>query len=128
MCPPTWIFVRVPETDDSLPSGAPVPAGATLYLSPYVTQRDPRFFPRPDEFDPDRFTDEAKSSRPRFAYFPFSAGPRVCLGQTFAQREAVGVLTALARRFAWEPGPPVEPYPGRFLFPTQPIRIRWRAL
>ncbi len=126
--PPTWIFVRVPEQDDTLPSGVPVRAGTKLYLSPYVTHRDDRFFPRPADFDPDRFTDTAKQARPRFAYFPFSAGPRVCLGQGFAMLEVTRILAAIAQRFAWEPGEDVAPFPGQFLFPDRPIRTRWRAL
>jgi cytochrome P450 len=66
-----------------------------------VMHRDPRFFPDPDCFDPDRWTDEARAARPRFTYFPFGAGPRICIGEQFAWMEGVLVLATLARR--WRP-------------------------
>jgi cytochrome P450 len=124
--PPAWIFVRVPEQDDVLPSGVPVRAGTKLYLCPYVTHRDARFFPEPDRFQPERFTEACQRTRPRFAYFPFAGGPRVCLGQGFALLEGILVLACIARRFTWAPvpGPPIEPRPGQFLFPRNEIRVR----
>jgi len=83
--PPTWLFVRVARARDQLPSGVAIPPDAKIYLSPYVTHRDPRYFPDPDRFDPERFSDAAKRTRPRLAYFPFGAGPRLCIGQGFAR-------------------------------------------
>ena len=90
--PPTWIFVRVAQVDDVLPSGFRVRTGTKLFLSPYVTHRHPTYFPDPERFDPARFSDDAGKSRPKFAYFPFSGGPRVCLGQTFAMAEGALIL------------------------------------
>jgi cytochrome P450 len=126
--PPVWIFVRIPQRDDVLPSGTRVRAGTRLYLCPYVTQRDPRFFPDPERFDPDRFAEPAPHSRPRLAYFPFAGGPRVCLGQGFALLEGVLVLSCIAQRFTLEPvpGPSVTAVPRQFLFPSRPIRVRPR--
>ena len=122
--PPTWIYVRVAQADDVLPSGARVRAGTKLYLCPYVTHRDARFFPEPEQFRPERFA----GPLPRFAYFPFSAGPRVCLGQGFAMLEGTLVLNTITKRFRWDlvPGQTIVPAPGQFLFPNGPIRIRLR--
>lgn len=124
--PPTWIFVRVAEKEDTLPSGAAIPAGSKLFLCPYVTQRDARFFPEPERFDPGRFE---KPAHPRFAYFPFSAGPRVCLGQGFAMMEGVRVLSCIAQRFTWKPASSqtIVPRPGQFLFPRRAIRVRLKS-
>lgn len=72
--PPTWIFIRIARQTDVLPSGATIPAGSKLFLCPYVMHRDQRYFPDPDRFDPQRFSDVAQKSRPKFAYFPFGGG------------------------------------------------------
>ncbi len=124
--PPTWIFMRVPQQDDVLPTGVRVPAGARLYLCPYVTHRDPRFFPEPGQFQPERFAEASRQARHRFAYFPFAAGPRICLGQDFAMMEGILALACIAQRFTWDlaPGQIIEPKPGQFLFPRNGIRIR----
>jgi cytochrome P450 len=72
--------------------------------------RDPRFFPDPERFDPERWTPEAKAARPQFSYFPFGGGPRRCIGESFAWMEAVLILATLARRWRLRliPGRAVE--------------------
>ena len=124
--PPTWMFVRIARADDRLPSGADIPAGSKIFLSQYVTHRDPRYFPRPDVFDPERFSDAAKASRPQFAYFPFGGGPRVCIGEGFAKMESVLVLACLLRRFRFEvvPGQVMELEPRSNLRPKHGILMR----
>jgi len=124
--PPTWIFVRVAQQADVLPSGVQIPAGTKLYLCPYTMQRNPRYFPAPERFDPERFAESAKQARPRFAYFPFSGGPRVCLGQGFALLEGVLVLASMAQRvsLALLPGQRIVPTPGLTLWPKHGIRMR----
>jgi cytochrome P450 len=72
---------------------------------------DPRFFPEPFKFDPERWTPEAKESRPKFSYFPFGGGPRVCIGEQFAWMEGVLLIATLAQRWRMSlaPGQRVEP-------------------
>ncbi len=82
-----------------------VPAGTTLFMSQWVMHHDARYFPDPWTFDPDRWTEEFEKSLPRFAYFPFGAGPRSCIGQTFAMTEAVLLLAAICGRFEFRPDP-----------------------
>lgn len=124
--PPTWIFVRVPVQDDRLPSGVKIKAGQKLYLSPYVTHRTPAYFPDPDRFDPNRFTDDAIAARHKLAYYPFSAGPRVCLGQHFAMMEGVLILAALSQHSRLEllPGQHIVPKPIQVLIPKNEISMR----
>ena len=126
--PPTWMFVRVAREDDRLPSGADIPAGSKVFVSQYVTHRDPRYFPRPDAFDPERFSDAAKAARPQFAYFPFGGGPRVCIGEGFAKMETVLVLACLLRRFRFEalPGQNMEPEAERNMRPKHGILMRFQ--
>lgn len=124
--PPTWIYIRMARGLDRLPSGVAIPAGAKLYLCPYVVHRNPRYYPDPERFDPERFTDAAKAARPRLAYFPFGHGPRVCLGEAFARMEAVLVLASIIQRFRLEllPGQSIVPEPRMTLHPKNGIRMR----
>jgi cytochrome P450 len=101
--PPAWVVTRRGLRDDVL-SGHLVPANATVILSPFVIQHDPHHWPRPDEFEPDRFLGSFGTdlgSGP-LTYFPFGAGPRLCIGRDLALLEAPLVVAALARRFAFE--------------------------
>lgn len=127
--PPTWIFQRVAQYDDPLPSGFNVPAGSKLYLCPYVTHRDPRYFSDPARFDPKRFAESTRKSRPKFAYFPFGGGPRVCLGQGFAMLEGILVLACVAQRFRLEliADQRIVPQPGLTLFPKYGIQMRVKS-
>jgi cytochrome P450 len=68
-------------------------------VSPFVTQRDPRWWPDPGRFDPGRWTDEASSRRPRYAAFPFGAGPRSCIGGHMARTIGILVIATIARRW-----------------------------
>jgi cytochrome P450 len=82
--------------------------GSLVALSPYVTQRDPRWFPEPERFDPDRFAPGRAEDIPEYAYFPFGAGPHVCIGNTFAMMEITLVLATLVQRFHLELTPGQE--------------------
>jgi cytochrome P450 len=81
-------------------------------MSQWVVHRDPRFWPDPERFDPTRWLSDAKE-RPRFAYFPFGGGNRVCIGESFAWAEAMLVLATIAQRWtlALDPAHVVEPQP-----------------
>jgi cytochrome P450 len=108
--PPAWGMGRRALRDVSL-GGYEMRAGDLLSISPFVTHRDPRFWPEPHRFDPLRFTPEAKATRHKFAYFPFGGGARQCIGEPFAWMEAVLLLATLARRWRMRlvPGHPVVP-------------------
>lgn len=76
-----------------------IPAGSVVILSPYVTHHDARYFPEPFRFDPERWTAGAKAARPKFSWFPFSAGSRGCLGESFAWAEGLLCLATLAQKW-----------------------------
>jgi len=102
LCPPVWRIGRRALVDYEL-DGYLIPAGSIVVMSPFVTQRDSRFFPEPLRFEPKRWTPDEVSTRPRFSYFPFGGGPRVCIGEGFALVEGKLLLATLARR--WRPRP-----------------------
>jgi cytochrome P450 len=77
-----------------------IPRGSVVILSAFVTHRDPRWFPQPLRFDPERWQPESKLQRPKFSFFPFSAGSRSCLGEAFASTEGVLCLATIAQ--AWK--------------------------
>lgn len=98
--PPAYIWFRRVEADDVL-CGHRVHEGGVVVLTPMVLHRHPRYWERPDDFWPERWADtEAEKQRPRFAYLPFSGGPRQCIGNNFALMEATLVLATLAQRFS----------------------------
>jgi len=106
--PPAWIVTRSANAADRL-GGHDVPAGAIVLVSPYVTHRDPVWWPDPERFDPSRFTTPAehevtasKAGRPRYAYYPFGGGPHLCIGAGFAMMEATILLATLARALTFE--------------------------
>jgi cytochrome P450 len=82
-------------------------------MSQWVVQRDPSFFEEPEEFRPERWTDEFQKTMPKFAYFPFGGGPRLCVGNSFAMLEMALVLPTIGQRyrFALAPGAQVTPQP-----------------
>ena len=98
--PPAWAIGRQAVKDFEL-RGYLLPAGTNVLLFPWITQRDARYFDEPENFDPDRWKDDPTSNGrlPRFAYFPFGGGPRVCIGAGFAMMEATLLLATIARRF-----------------------------
>jgi cytochrome P450 len=95
--PPAWGFSRQAIGDDEI-GGYHVARGSLVFLIPFVVHRRPRLWPHPDRFDPDRFTPEQESARPRFAYFPFGGGPRGCIGNQFAMVEAQLIVATVAQR------------------------------
>jgi len=110
--PPAWIIGRRALQDYQIGEYL-APARSIIVMSPYVLQRDARYFADPDRFDPDRWTPEFRAALPPFAYFPFGGGPRRCIGDAFAWMELVLVVATLAQqwRFDLVPGHPVAPQP-----------------
>jgi cytochrome P450 len=110
--PPAWAIGRMAVNDTCI-ENCVIPSGSICLVSPYVMHRDSRYYSVPERFEPERFTPEAKRDRPRFAYFPFGGGPRVCIGERFAWMEGVLVLATIAQRwrFSLVPGHAVEPHP-----------------
>lgn len=96
--PPAWVIDRNAAEDDEI-GGYVIPKGGLMLLSPYITHRHPAFWLDAERFDPSRFEKARVAERPRHAYFPFSFGPRVCIGMTFALTEATLVLATLIDRF-----------------------------
>jgi cytochrome P450 len=108
--PPAWSIGRRNLAD--YPMGDYIiPARSILLMSPYVVHRDPRWFPDPLEFNPDRWLPENASSRPKFSYFPFGGGARVCIGERFAWMEGALLLAVLGQRWKLrlDPEQRVEP-------------------
>jgi cytochrome P450 len=110
--PPAWGFSRQALGDDQL-GGYQLPRGWMAFVVPYVLHRLPSLWEEPDAFDPDRFSPERSANRPKFAYVPFGAGPRQCIGNQFALIEAQLIVATLAQRYRLRlvPGHPVEPWP-----------------
>jgi cytochrome P450 len=102
-----------------------IPERAIVLTSQWVVNHDERWYPDPFRFDPERWSPEARAARPKFSYFPFGGGPRICVGETFAWVEAGLVLATLARR--WRPvlagGQKIEPRPSITLRPRNGIRM-----
>ena len=103
-----------------------VPAGTQLLMSQWVVHRDSRYFDSPEEFLPERWTPEFMRQLPKYAYFPFGGGPRVCIGQDFAMMEAMLVVATMLQRFklVLVEGQVVEPQPVVLLRPKNGIKIR----
>jgi cytochrome P450 len=110
--PPVWGLSRLVAHEDEI-GGYRVPKGSRVVISQYVTHRHPDLWKEPKTFNPERFTPERSAGRPRYAYFPFSGGPRQCIGNNFATMEAVLILATIARRYrlTLALGHPVEPEP-----------------
>jgi len=121
--PPAWGLGREAKQDIEL-GGHLIRKGTQVYFSQWVTHRDPAHFPEPTRFDPMRWSPERRKDLPRHAYFPFSSGPRVCIGAHFALLEATLVLAAILQRFHVDlvPGHPIEPQPAVTLRPRHGIR------
>jgi cytochrome P450 len=106
--PPAPMYVRDAVTDDIL-DGVRIPAGSRVLLLPYCTHRHPDFWPDAESFEPARWEAEAESRRHPYAYHPFAAGPRVCLGNSYPLFESHLLLVMLARRFSASMKPGHDP-------------------
>ncbi len=107
--PPAWIIGRRALGDYRI-NGYHIPARSILLMSQFAMHHDVRYFPDPFKFDPERWRPEVKESRPKFSYFPFGGGPRLCIGESFAWMEGVLVMATVAQRWKLRlvPDHPVE--------------------
>jgi cytochrome P450 len=126
--PPAWIVGREAAEDCKI-GGYFVPKGTTIFISPWVLHRSPRFFEAPTDFRPERWAGSLGSALPRFAYMPFGGGPRICIGNRFALMEASLILATIAQKFGieWQADKPVSPMPSITLRPQGGISVKLSA-
>lgn len=108
--PASWSIARKNIEEDTL-LGISIPKGSNIWLSPYLMHRHRKYYKNPEAFRPERFLNGEMEHTPKYAYFPFAAGPRGCVGEGFAWQELMCITTMLCRKFTFElaPGQRVEP-------------------
>jgi cytochrome P450 len=123
--PPIWSVTRVTRREIEI-SGWRIPANTGILMSPWVSHRDPRFFADPERFEPERWLGDLERTLPRFAYYPFLGGPRMCIGASFGSVEAVLLLAVFAQRFRPRllPGRPAEAVPTITLRPRAGVWMK----
>jgi cytochrome P450 len=126
--PPAWAVGRECVRECEV-GGHRVGVGTQVLGFQWVIQRDPRWFADPLAFRPERWGEESISRLPRYAYFPFGGGPRLCIGNYFAAMEAVLILSTVARRFRLRlpRGHEVEVFPALSLRPKHGLPVRLEA-
>src|SRR6266403_2316778 len=122
--PPAYGLGREAINDCEI-GGYHVPAGTQVFMFQWATHRDARFFEEPQEFKPERWTAEFEAQLPKYAYFPFGAGPRACIGASFAMMEMIMVLVTIGKKFRLElvPDHPVEVFPAMSLRPKDGVKV-----
>jgi cytochrome P450 len=124
--PPVYVFGR--DSTQAVTLGEyDIPRSTNVMVSPWAMHRRRDLWSDPQRFDPDRFLPEREATRHRYAYLPFSAGPRICLGIHFAYLEAPLILATLLRRYRFELLAQDEPEPSATLRPKHGVRVRVRA-
>ena len=118
--PPAWTLGRLALGQDEI-GGYHIPAGSVIAICTYTVHRHPGFWDEPDRFDPDRFTPENISRRHKYAFIPFGAGPRQCIGNMFGLMEASLVIASIAQRFELRLLPGIQVSP-QALFVLRPNR------
>jgi cytochrome P450 len=120
--PPALAFARRSKENVEL-AGYTIPKGSSIFLSPYITQRNPNYFDKPEEFRPERWQDY---SGPKFAYFPFGGGAKMCIGEPFARLEGIIALAVLAKGWKLDnvSENPAAIGAGFLLRPEKPIAMR----
>ncbi|MGW7055489.1 cytochrome P450 [Streptomyces sp. NPDC054887] len=125
--PTIWLLTGVAREGARI-GGLPLVPGTRVWSSQWATHRDPRWFPEPLKFRPERWDPDTGDDIPEYAWFPFGGGPRVCLGARFAMVEAVLVLAVLARRFELDVDPgEIRPVPSLTLQPDREVLATVRA-
>ena len=126
--PPAYTIARSCIADVTIGEYA-IPAGKDVTLSQYAMHRDPRWYDQPDTFIPSRWSEEFKAQLPKYAYFPFGGGPRLCIGQQFALVEATLILARVMQHGDWQllPGQRVVPQPAITLRPKRGVMVQLHA-
>lgn len=122
--PPILLFARETLAPDTI-NGYHIPAGAMITLSQYITHRHPDYWEQPEAFNPENFTPERMAKRPRYAYFPFGGGQRICIGNNFALLEMALALSMIGQRFQLRlvPGQNIQPRMVGTLRPNAPVMM-----
>jgi cytochrome P450 len=122
--PPICAIARTVK-DEHAVRGRRLPVGTVVQVCPFTMHRDPRFFPEPERFDPERFTPSAQAARPKYSYFPFGGGARYCIGENFAWMEGVLLLATIFRRWRMHlaSSPELELQPSISLRPKKPVLV-----
>jgi cytochrome P450 len=122
--PAAYLFAREAVTEDVI-DGYPIPPKTLIFITPFITHRDPNYWPNPERFDPDRFAPEQISSRPRHIYYPFGEGPHVCIGNNFALMEMQLILAIALQRFRLKlvPNHPIALKPEATLRPKHGMKM-----
>lgn len=123
--PPIWMMTRAAIKSDEI-GGYRIPANSEILLLPYITHRHPKYWEKPEEFDPEHFLPEKVATRPRFAYFPFGGGPRQCIGNNFALMEAQLIIATVAQKYRLRlaDGRVIEPETSVTLRPRGSMRMK----
>jgi cytochrome P450 len=123
--PPAYGLGREAINDCEI-GGYRVPAGTQVFMFQWATQRDPRFYDEPLAFRPERWTEDFIERMPKYAYFPFGGGPRVCIGASFAMMEIILALATIGQKFRLElvPDHPVSIFPAMSLRPRDGIKVQ----
>ena len=124
MYPPAYGVGREALEDCEI-GGFKIPRRSQVFMFQWVTQRDPRFFSEPNEFKPERWTEEFQNALPKYAYFPFGGGPRICIGNYFAMMEVVLLMATIGQqfRFSLPPEHAVQLFPAMSLRPKDGIQV-----
>jgi cytochrome P450 len=122
---PTYSALRPEALEPDIIDGYHIPAGAMITLSQYITHRHPDYWDQPEVFNPENFTPERMATRPRYAYFPFGGGQRVCIGNNFALLEMALALSMIGQRYQLRlvPGQNIQPKMVGTLRPNGPVMM-----
>ena len=99
LLPPVWTLNTRQANEDTVVGNYLFPKDKVIFISPYSSHHNPKYFPNPEKFDPERFSTENEKSIPKHVYIPFGSGPRVCIGQAFAMMEAKLILASVVQCF-----------------------------
>jgi cytochrome P450 len=130
MYPPTWSLVPRSLTGDVELGGYVIPKGTWVFISPYATHHDPRFYSDPERFDPDRFSPARQLATSQFAYIPFGGGPRMCIGNHLTFTLLAVALATMAQQFRitlCDDPATIVPDPSLALRPRNGLRVRLHA-